>query len=67
MMCSADGFCDERDGVDMAAQLLWWEVQLNDHVLEKGFANSSGFVFECEGIDEFFKPFPTTPSGRVRQ
>ena len=66
-MCSADGFHDERDGVDVAAQLLRWEVQPNEHVLEKGFADSSGFIFECEGIDGFLKPFPTKSSDRARQ
>ena len=66
-MRSADGFRDERDGIDVTAQLLWWEVQPNDHILEKGFADPSSFVFECEGVDGFLEPFPTTPSGRVCQ
>ena len=67
MVCSTNGYHDERDCADVTTQFLWWEVQPNNHVLEKGFADPSSFVFECEGIDGFFEPFPTTPSDRVCQ
>ena len=44
-MCSTDGFCDERDGVDVAAQLLWWEVQPMCYLLWVGAQERA---LECE-------------------
>ena len=66
-MCGTGRFRDERNGVNVAAQFLWWEIQSNDHVFEKGFADPSSFVFEGEGIDGLFNPLPTASNGRVRQ
>ena len=66
-VCGTGGFRDQRNGVDVAAQLMWWEVQPNDHVLQKRFANPSSLVFEGERVHRFLKPFPPTLHGRVRQ
>lgn len=60
------GFGDQRNCVDVAAQFVWREVQQNDRILQKGFANPSGLAFGCDGVDGFFKPFPSTSNGRVR-
>ena len=66
-MCGACGFRDERDGIDVAAEFAWREVQSNDHVFEKGLSDSSSFVFESEGVDGFFEPFPPMSSDHTRQ
>ena len=66
-VCCAGGFRDKRDGVDVAAQLVRREVQSNDQVLEEGFADTSGFVLQSEGVYSFLKVFPPTSDNRVRQ
>ena len=66
-VCGAGRFRDQRDGVDVAPQFVWWEVQPNDHVLQKRFANPSSLVFEGERVHRFLKPFPPALHGRVRQ
>jgi len=42
----------------VAAEFVWWEVQSNNHVFEKGFPDPTSFVFEREGVDGFLKSFP---------
>jgi hypothetical protein len=51
----------------VAAQFLWREIQSNDHVFEKGFADPSSFVFEGEGVDGLFNPLPPGSNIRIRQ
>ena len=58
----------ERDGVNLTAWFLWWEVQPNhDNFLEKGFADSSSFVLKNKDVDGLPKPFLPIPNGRTRQ
>jgi len=62
-VCGTGRFRIERDGVNVAAEVAWWEIQSNDHVFEKGFADPSGFILDGQGVDGFFERLPPQNKG----